>query len=222
MTAFRKAGFSNTLSLRALIILAPMPGSFAHEGTRPQRATCSCRTASSSISRSSTIGTSSVGATFHDGGTHDLFLEPGVEFGQQVSDGPGHHVASTHGTSMPSRRPVIAGRPRRQGIVRQRVTVEKTRTALNEYRRDFVDFTPESGTITMFSTTWCGYCNRLKKQLDAQGIGYTEINIEEVEGTAELVEQLNGGNQHRPHRAVPGRHRRHQPSAAEVKSRLAA
>ena len=58
-----------------------------------------------------------------------------------------------------------------------------------------MDFTPENGTITMFSTTWCGYCNRLKKQLDAQGIGYTEINIEEVEGTAELVEQLNGGNQ---------------------------
>ena len=53
-----------------------------------------------------------------------------------------------------------------------------------------MDFTPENGTITMFSTTWCGYCNRLKKQLDAQGIGYTEINIEEVEGTAELVEQL--------------------------------
>ncbi|MCU1565331.1 MAG: hypothetical protein JWQ56_268, partial [Pseudarthrobacter sp.] len=39
-----------------------------------------------------------------------------------------------------------------------------------------MDFTPESGTITMFSTTWCGYCNRLKKQLDAQGIGYNEIN----------------------------------------------
>ena len=41
-----------------------------------------------------------------------------------------------------------------------------------------MDFTPDSGTITMFSTTWCGYCNRLKKQLDAKGIGYTEINSE--------------------------------------------
>ena len=57
-----------------------------------------------------------------------------------------------------------------------------------------MDFTPDAGTITMFSTTWCGYCNRLKKQLDAEGIGYTEINIELVEGTAELVEQINGGN----------------------------
>ncbi len=74
-----------------------------------------------------------------------------------------------------------------------------------------MDFTPDSGTITMFSTTWCGYCNRLKKQLDAKGIGYTEINIEEVDGTAELVEQLNGGNRTVPHRAVPRRNRGHQP-----------
>ena len=45
-----------------------------------------------------------------------------------------------------------------------------------------MDFTPDAGTITMFSTTWCGYCKRLKKQLDASGIGYTEINIEDVAG----------------------------------------
>src|SRR3954468_11622167 len=71
-------------------------------------------------------------------------------------------------------------------------------SAPTSFEENFVDFTPESGTITMFSTTWCGYCNRLKKQLNAQGIGYTEINIEEVEGTADLVEQLNGG-----HRTAP-------------------
>ena len=85
-----------------------------------------------------------------------------------------------------------------------------------------VDFTPESGTITMFSTTWCGYCNRLKKQLDAQGIGYTEINIEEVDGTAELVEQLNGGNRTVPTVLFPDGSAATNPSAAEVKARLAA
>ena len=84
-----------------------------------------------------------------------------------------------------------------------------------------MDFTPESGTITMFSTTWCGYCNRLKKQLDAQGIGYTEINIEEVEGTADLVEQLNGGNRTVPTVLFPDGTAATNPSAAEVKSRLA-
>lgn len=85
-----------------------------------------------------------------------------------------------------------------------------------------MDFTPETGTITMFSTTWCGYCNRLKKQLDAQGIGYTEINIEEVDGTAELVEQINGGNRTVPTVLFPDGTAATNPSAAEVKSRLAA
>ncbi|HSP52505.1 MAG TPA: glutaredoxin domain-containing protein, partial [Cryobacterium sp.] len=45
-----------------------------------------------------------------------------------------------------------------------------------------MNFVPESGTITMFTTTWCGYCTRLKAQLVKAGIGYTEINVEEVEG----------------------------------------
>ena len=92
----------------------------------------------------------------------------------------------------------------------------------HKLEENFVDFTPESGTITMFSTTWCGYCNRLKKQLDAQGIGYTEINIEEVEGTADLVEQLNGGNRTVPTVLFPDGTAATNPSAAEVKSRLAA
>ncbi|MEZ2390017.1 mycoredoxin [bacterium RCC_150] len=85
-----------------------------------------------------------------------------------------------------------------------------------------MDFTPESGTITMFSTTWCGYCNRLKKQLDAKGIAYNEINIEEVEGTAELVEKLNGGNQTVPTVLFPDGSAATNPSAAEVEQRLAA
>ena len=52
-----------------------------------------------------------------------------------------------------------------------------------------------SAEITMYSTTWCGYCNRLKKQLDREGIGYTEINIEQDPASASFVEQVNNGNQ---------------------------
>lgn len=81
-------------------------------------------------------------------------------------------------------------------------------------------FTPATGTITMFSTTWCGYCRRLKSQLDASGIGYTEVNIEEVDGTAELVEALNGGNQTVPTVIFPDGSSATNPSASEVKSRL--
>ncbi|MCL2552857.1 mycoredoxin [Streptomyces sp. NPDC020917] len=52
-----------------------------------------------------------------------------------------------------------------------------------------------SGTVTMYSTTWCGYCRRLKSQLDREGIAYTEINIEQDPASASFVEKVNGGNQ---------------------------
>ena len=85
-----------------------------------------------------------------------------------------------------------------------------------------MDYTPAAGTITMFSTSWCGYCRRLKTQLDAQGIGYREINIEDVPGTAELVEQLNGGNQTVPTVLYPDGSAATNPSLNDVKARLAA
>jgi len=47
-------------------------------------------------------------------------------------------------------------------------------------------------SFVMYSTTWCGYCKRLKSQLADLGISFEEINIEEVAGTAEIVEKVNG------------------------------
>ncbi len=85
-----------------------------------------------------------------------------------------------------------------------------------------MDYTPDTGTITMFSTSWCGYCRRLKSQLDGQGIGYTEINIEDVPGTAELVEELNGGNQTVPTVIFPDGSSATNPSLRDVQTRLAA
>jgi len=49
--------------------------------------------------------------------------------------------------------------------------------------------------VTMYSTTWCGYCIRLKRQLDREGIAYSEINIEEDAAAADFVMSVNGGNQ---------------------------
>ena len=85
-----------------------------------------------------------------------------------------------------------------------------------------MNYTPDAGTITMFSTSWCGYCRRLKTQLDAQGIGYREINIEDVPGTAELVEKLNGGNQTVPTVIFPDGSAATNPSLNDVKAKLAA
>ncbi|MFF6775921.1 mycoredoxin [Streptomyces sp. NPDC012637] len=83
------------------------------------------------------------------------------------------------------------------------------------------------GTVTMYSTTWCGYCRRLKSQLDREGIAYTEINIEQDPESAKFVEQANGGNQTVPTvRVVPeaggGEVVMTNPSLAQVKQALAA
>ena len=79
---------------------------------------------------------------------------------------------------------------------------------------------PSKGTVTMFSTSWCGYCRRLKSQLDREGIGYTEINIETTPGTAELVEVINQGNQTVPTVLYPDGSSATNPSLADVKKQL--
>ena len=49
--------------------------------------------------------------------------------------------------------------------------------------------------LTIYSTPWCGYCHRLMKQLDREGIGYTAVDIEREPAAAEYVMAVNGGNQ---------------------------
>ena len=79
---------------------------------------------------------------------------------------------------------------------------------------------PSTGTITMYTTTWCGYCRVLKKGLDREGISFAEVNIEEDPGAAEYVQSVNGGNQTVPTVVFPDGTAATNPSVAEVKSRL--
>jgi mycoredoxin len=76
--------------------------------------------------------------------------------------------------------------------------------------------------LTVYSTTWCGYCVRLKKGLDRAGIKYAEVNIEEDEAAAELVENVNGGNRTVPTVVFPDGVALTNPSIDQVKQRLAA
>ena len=36
-----------------------------------------------------------------------------------------------------------------------------------------------TGTVTMYTTPWCGYCHRLKGQMDREGITYDLVDIEQ-------------------------------------------
>lgn len=81
--------------------------------------------------------------------------------------------------------------------------------------------TPAPGTVTMFTTTWCGYCRTLKRALDREGIGYGEVNIETEPAAADFVMAVNGGNQTVPTVLFPDGTATTNPSISEVRSRLA-
>lgn len=80
----------------------------------------------------------------------------------------------------------------------------------------------ESPAVTMYSTVWCGYCRRLKSQLEREGITYDEVDIEHDPAAAALVMSVNGGNQTVPTLVFPDGTALTNPSLAEVKARLAA
>lgn len=81
---------------------------------------------------------------------------------------------------------------------------------------------PAAGEVTMFTTTWCGYCRILKKALDREGIAYDEVDIEQAPGAAEFVMSVNGGNRTVPTLLFPDGSSATNPSLAEVKARLGA
>lgn len=83
-------------------------------------------------------------------------------------------------------------------------------------------YVPAAGELTMFSTTWCGYCQRLKAQLRSSGIVFTEVNIEEAPDAAAIVEKVNDGNQTVPTVLFSDGSAATNPSVADVKKRIEA
>jgi mycoredoxin len=53
-------------------------------------------------------------------------------------------------------------------------------------------------TVTMYSTTWCGYCRRLKRQFDEAGIAYEEVDVDVEKHYGDLIVEATGG-----YRTVP-------------------
>jgi mycoredoxin len=74
----------------------------------------------------------------------------------------------------------------------------------------------------MYTTSWCGYCVRLKHLLEREGITFAEVNIEQDETAAERVMQVNGGNRTVPTLVFPDGTALTNPTPAQVKEKLAA
>lgn len=75
--------------------------------------------------------------------------------------------------------------------------------------------------LVMYTTPWCGYCQRLKGQLDREGIRYEIVDIEQVPEAAQIVEAANNGNQTVPTLVFADGTSATNPSLAAVKEKLA-
>lgn len=74
--------------------------------------------------------------------------------------------------------------------------------------------------LTMYSTPWCGYCRRLKSQMEREGIAYREVDIEQDPQAADYVMSVNGGNQTVPTVVFDDGTALTNPSLAQVKAKL--
>lgn len=74
--------------------------------------------------------------------------------------------------------------------------------------------------LTMYSTSWCGFCRRLAAQLDREGIGYTKVDIEQDPAAADFVTSVNGGNRTVPTVRFPDGSALTNPSIIQVKQHL--
>ena len=75
--------------------------------------------------------------------------------------------------------------------------------------------------VTMYTTSWCGYCVRLKKMMQNEGIDFAEVNIETDESAADLVMAANGGNRTVPTLVFADGTALTNPSIDQVKAQLA-
>ena len=81
---------------------------------------------------------------------------------------------------------------------------------------------PRAGTVTLFTTHWCPYCLRLKATLRREGVPFNEVDIGSSEDGAVFVMSVNGGNETVPTVLFPDGSTLTNPSAGQVRSRLAA
>ena len=77
-------------------------------------------------------------------------------------------------------------------------------------------------TVTMYSTTWCGYCRRLKRQFDDAGISYQEVDVDAPQHRhlGDRIIEASGGFRVVPTVEVGGR-LLVNPSLREVEAALA-
>jgi mycoredoxin len=84
------------------------------------------------------------------------------------------------------------------------------------------DLLPADGSVTLFTTSWCGFCARLISQLERDGVPFATVDIEAEPGHVDFVESVNGGNRTVPTVLFADGTTATNPSLAEVRARVGA
>ena len=74
--------------------------------------------------------------------------------------------------------------------------------------------------MKMYTTVWCGYCQRLKAQMKREGIVFEERDIELDPEAAAFVQSVNGGNQTVPTLLFDDGTALTNPSIGQVKEKI--
>ena len=75
--------------------------------------------------------------------------------------------------------------------------------------------------LTVYTTSWCGFCHRLTTVLKSNGISFDQVDIERDPAAAEFVGSVNGGNRTVPTVKFADGSTLTNPSAAQVEAKLA-
>jgi mycoredoxin len=75
--------------------------------------------------------------------------------------------------------------------------------------------------LTVYTTSWCGYCHRLMTVLKSNKIPFDVVDIEQDPAAAAFVGSVNGGNKTVPTVKFSDGTTLTNPSAADVKAKLA-
>ncbi len=78
-----------------------------------------------------------------------------------------------------------------------------------------------NAALTVYTTSWCGYCHRLMTTLKSNGVTYDTVDIEHDPAAAQFVSSVNGGNRTVPTVKFADGTTLTNPSAAQVKAKLA-
>ncbi|HEY2832098.1 MAG TPA: glutaredoxin domain-containing protein [Sporichthyaceae bacterium] len=76
-------------------------------------------------------------------------------------------------------------------------------------------------SITVFSTTWCGPCRRLKGLLQTEGIPFTAVDIDADPEAEAFVKEVNRGYAVVPTVLFPDGTALTNPTLAQVRAKLA-